>query len=163
MPRRSTLPARLPARLLALLLAAAAVGGPLRTAAQETPLLDLVGVHTSVPAEPVLRITSPSPELWPGHRDVLAVRVASASENPEAVRVTGLTVEVGAASATCGRENVTATSYTWVPGTTEYTVAPGQSVVVPLSITMVETGRNQDACQGALFPIRFAATTEPVG
>lgn len=152
----------LPARLLALLLALAAVGGPLKTAAQDTPLLDLVGAHTNLTAEPELRISSPAPALWPGHRAELAVSVASSAGSTDPVRVLSLTITVGGASTACGPENVTATSYTWTPGTTAYTVAPGQTVVVPLSITMVETGRNQDACQGTTFPIGFSATTEQV-
>jgi hypothetical protein len=150
----------LPARLLALLLVVVALDGA--AALTSTPL-DLVGAATSLSGDPVLRITSPTPELWPGHRDALGVRVTSAAESPATVRITGLTVTIGGASPECGAENVTATSYTWTRGTTAYTVAPGQTVVVPLSVTMVETGRNQDACQGATFPIRFEATTEPVG
>jgi hypothetical protein len=152
----------LPARLLALLLTLAAVSGPLKTAAQDTPLLQLVGAHTNVTGEPELRISSPAPVLWPGHRAGLAVSVASSAGSSDPVRLVSLTVAVGAASPACGSENVTATSYRWTPGTTEYTVGPGQTVVVPLSVTMVETGRNQDACQGAAFPLRFSATTEPI-
>ena len=155
MPRCSALPVR----LLLLLLAVAAFGGP---AALDSPPVDLVGARTSLAAEPALHLSSPTPELWPGHRAPLGVRVTSAAEATGTVRIVTLTVTVGGASSACGEENVTATGYTWAPGTTAYTVAPGQTVVVPLSVTMVETGRNQDACQGATFPLRFAATTEPL-
>ena len=143
----------LPARLLALLLTVAAVGGPMKTAALAAPLM----------TDAQLRLSSPQPLLWPGHGEVLAVRVTSSADSAATVRVTSLTAVVGAASHACGAEHVTTTSYTRTPRAATYTVAPGQAVVVPLLITMRDSGMSQNACQGAVFPLRFSATTEPVG
>ena len=142
----------LPARLVALLLTLAAVGGPMKTAALASPLQG--GAH--------LRLSSPVPTLWPGHGEVLAVRVTSSADSAGTVRVTSLTAVVGGASHACGAEHVTTTSYTRTPRAATYTVAPGRTVVVPLWITMRDSGKNQNACQGAAFPLRFAATIEQV-
>jgi hypothetical protein len=150
-------------RLLALLIGLAAVGGPLTSTALAGPLVaDLTGVHTALDGEPHLRITSAPPELWPGHRAELQVRITSAPDSTSAVRVVSLAASVGAASHRCGPENVSTTRYAWTPRSATYTVAPGQTVVVPLTITMVETGQDQNACQGAVFPLRFAARTERI-
>jgi hypothetical protein len=147
----------LPTRLLALLLALAAVGGPLKTAALAGPLMTDLGTATPV------RLSSPVPVLWPGHQVELPVRVTSSTSGTSTLRVLSLTATVAPASHACGAGNLRTGTYRWAPDRAAYTLAPGETVVVPLTVTMLDTGADQDACQGATFRIRFAATTEPVG
>jgi hypothetical protein len=76
--------------------------------------------------------------------------------------VVTLTVTVGDASPACRADNVAVTQYAWSPTTATYTVAPGHTVVVPLTITMVDTGKDQNGCQGAGFPVHYALTSAAV-
>jgi hypothetical protein len=111
---------------------------------------------------PQLEVTGTATSLVPGRPVTLAVRVRNPADAQAAVRVNRLTVQVSDASAGCTADNVAVSSYRWTTGGPTYEPAPGTSVVVPLTIAMVETGSNQDACQGARFPTRFTVDAAAV-
>ncbi len=143
------------ARLVALVVAFAVIG----PAAQA-----LAGVaHGSAAwaGETQLGITGTAPALIPGHPVTVKVRISNPTKSRAAVRVVQLTAKASDASAACTAGNVVVSSYRWTPSGRTYAPSPGTSVVVPLTMTLVETGANQDACQGVLFPVGFSvgATT----
>jgi hypothetical protein len=151
------------AHLLVLVLAFGVVG-PLRQAALAAPLLsDLIGTPTaSGDAAPSLTVTSQLPPLWPGFHGTFQARVSSPADASGPVRILRIAVHVGDASPACTAANLSIPSYTWTPAASTYTVQPGQTVSVPMSLTMPDTGANQNACQGASFPIQFRLTAAPI-
>ena len=145
--------------LLLLVVAIGAVG-PLRQAALATPLVsDLMGT-ASVPSEAAssLAVRAELPPLWPGFRGTFQARVSSPADAPAAVRIVTIAVQVDDASPACSGANLSIPPYTWTPSSTTFTVLPGQTVEVPMAITMLDTGANQDACQGATFRTHFRLT-----
>jgi hypothetical protein len=151
------------AYLLVLLLAVGVVG-PLRQAALAAPLLsDLIG-HPRSAASDVssFQVRADLPPLWPGAQGVVQAQVSSRADAPAGVRVQSITAVVADPSRACSAQNLSIPPYTWVPGSITYTLQPGQTVVVPMKITMPDTGRDQNACQGVAFPVQFTLTTAPV-
>lgn len=108
---------------------------------------------------PSLAVDARLPELAPGRQVHLAVRVTNRGGTP--FRVSAVDVQVGDAGPGCGAANLTVTDF--VDSAGAYDVAPGQSVVVPVPVTMVDAGTSQDACKGATFPMRYQVSTAPVG
>jgi hypothetical protein len=138
------------ARLLALVVAFAVIG----PASQA-----LAGVAQARPAfagEPRLQITGSAPTLIPGRPVVVEVRIGNPRQSPGPVQVMRLTASVSDASAACTAGNVSVSSYRWTSAGPTYTASPGDRVVVPLTMTLLETGADQNACQGARFPVRFS-------
>lgn len=106
-----------------------------------------------------LRVTGAVPELSPGLRTTLEVSITNSGP---AATIRTVEARVVDASAACGAQNVEVVGYARSAGTATYVVAPGETVAVPLQITMLETGTNQDACKGATFPLELDVTTAPV-
>lgn len=103
-----------------------------------------------------LEVVAHLPELAPGRQVHLEVRVTNRGATP--FRVSAVDVQVDDAGPGCGAENLTVADLARA-----YDVAPGQSVVVPVPVTMVDAGTSQDACKGATFPMRYQVSTTPVG
>ncbi len=147
---------RMSARLLALVVTFAVLG-PVTHA--------LAGGFHARPAwagEPQLEITGSAPDLVPGRPVTVEVRISSPSRSAAAVRVMRLTAQVSDASPACTAGNVSISSYRWTAAGPTYSASPGAGVVVPLTMTLLDTATNQDACQGALFPIRFRVESASV-
>jgi hypothetical protein len=151
------------ASLLVLLLAVGVVG-PLRQAALATPLLsDLIGAAQPAGSDaPSFVVRADLPPLWPGFQGTFQARVSSPTDAPTGVRVQAITAVVADPTSSCSAENLSIPPYAWSPGSTAYTAQPGQTVSVPMKITMPDTGADQNACQGVAFPVRFTLTTAPV-
>ena len=145
---------------LALLVVAVDVVGPLRQAALASPLVaDLMGTPSvSGDAGSSLAVSAELPPLWPGFRGTFQARVSSPADAPAAVRIVGIAVQVEDASPACTGANLSIPAYAWTPSAATYAVRPGQTVQVPMAITMPDTGANQDACQGATFRTHFRLT-----
>ena len=144
------------ARLVALVLAFAVIGPATQA---------LAGVAHGSPAwagEPQVRITGTMPALVPGHPVTVEVRISNPPQSQSDVRVMRLTALASDASAACTADNVSISSYGWTSSGRSYSASPGPSVVVPLTMTLLETGKDPDACQGALFPIRFRVESTTV-
>ena len=105
--------------------------------------------------EPQLRVSGTAASLIPGHPVTVHVRITNPQDSAAAVRILLLTATVSDGSAACTADNVRVSSYRWTPAGRSYATSPGTSVVVPLTMSLVETGANQDACQGARFPLHF--------
>jgi hypothetical protein len=141
------------ARLLALVVAFVVIGPATQA------LAEAAGV-TAGPAawagEPQLEITGSAPDLVPGHPVLVEVRISNPRNSGATIRVTKVTATVSAAGPGCMADNVRITSYHWTAKGQNYSASPGTTVVVPLTMTLIETGKNQDACQGVSFPIHFS-------
>jgi hypothetical protein len=136
------------------------VVGPLHRAALASPIVaELIGATTAPDSSTSrLQISSSLPPVWPGFEGTFEARISSPASATAAVRITGITAAVGDASPACSGQNLRIRSYRWSPAGATYTVAPGSTVSVPLILTMPDTGHNQDACQGAVFPISYSLT-----
>ncbi|HVY11915.1 MAG TPA: hypothetical protein VHB18_17390 [Mycobacteriales bacterium] len=98
--------------------------------------------------------------LAPGVTSPVVVRVSNTGDKP--ARVTSARVLVGDASASCtAAESIRATKYNASAlGAERYDVAPGQSIKIPLAISMLDLPSNQNACKNARFPLTFQATAQ---
>jgi hypothetical protein len=137
------------ARLLALVVVFTVIG-PATNA-----LAGMLHAPAAFAAEPQLQISGSVPDLPPGRPVTVEVRISNPSTSSASVRVMGLTATVSDAGTSCSAGNVRVTAYHWTAAGRTYTVAPGTRVVVPLTMTLLDSATNQDACQGARFPISF--------
>jgi hypothetical protein len=151
-------------RLLALGVLALSVSGLLAQTAMANSLVGgVLGLGPGPGGEAPLTVTSSVPLLTPGLVTALEVRISNPSTNAQAVAIGAVTVEVSDASPACRAHNLTVTAYTAPTGAERHVVAPGHSVVLPLPITLRDTAENQDACQGASFPLEYTAQSAAVG
>lgn len=128
-----------------------------RTAMASSLVASVTGADPAAAPGAELHLEGRAPVLWPGHRTTLEVLITNTSGDG-ALRVTAVDVEVSAASPTCLAENVAVTDYAYAAGLPPVVVQPGKTVVLPLPLTMLETGANQDSCQGVSFPLEFTAS-----
>jgi hypothetical protein len=110
--------------------------------------------QTSAPAakhpisRPALRISGTVRGLYPGARRVLRLSVRNTRGFP--VRVVSLKVRVGNASRACRRRQVRIARVR-----RSFVVRAHRSRRITVRVTMLRTA--PDACQGAVFPLRFKA------
>lgn len=111
------------------------------------------------PGHPIT-VTGSSPNgLAPGVTKTVTVTVTN--PNNQAIKVTAASITVGDASASCkAAGNITTTSYdSSDPAAPLYVAGKnGGKAFVTLSITMLDTPVNQDACKSKSFPLTFTAT-----
>lgn len=103
-----------------------------------------------------LRVGAPDVEgLAPGV--VRAATVSITNDDGLPVRLDRVVGRVtGGAPAGCPASSIVVNGWTAPAGEPE--LAAGSTRRVPVSVSMAETGRNQDACKGALFTLDFTAT-----
>jgi hypothetical protein len=105
--------------------------------------------HPSAGPADRFAISGAATGLYPGGSAPLVLSVSN--PNPFAIEVTSLTVSVGNAGAGCPAANLAVTPFT---GT--LAVAGRATAAVTLFATMSHGA--PDACQGAVFSLRYAAT-----
>jgi hypothetical protein len=108
---------------------------------------------------PALAVSGTSPHgLAPGVTRPITVTVRNSTD--QHVRIKKVNVIVGNASSACrATGNITTTAYhAHAKGATAYVVWHNHAAHVPLTISMIDTETNQDACKGRAFPLTFSAT-----
>lgn len=94
-------------------------------------------------------------QLRPGQMQTLQVKVT----NPDAVdyKILELTATPQDANASCsGTTNLVVSSYQATkPGARTYLVPRRSSIMIPLTIMMLNTATSQDGCQNVSFPLAF--------
>lgn len=98
--------------------------------------------------------------LAPGMTSPMVVSISNTGGQP--ARITSAGVAVGDASQSCTAANsIRVTHYdAATPGALSYDVAPGATVHIPLTISMLDLPTNQNACKNARFPLTFHATAK---
>ena len=161
-PRPQTLLRRAASGLayLGLLCAAVTTSTALRPAGTNSILSRLTGAqYAAASDEAGLQITSELPPLSPGSSGRFEARVTNPSSAAATIRIASITAVVEDASRRCAASNVSVSAYTWSPVSPTYAVAPGHTVSVPMSISMLNTVADQNGCQGATFRVRYAVTS----
>ncbi|HWC34361.1 MAG TPA: hypothetical protein VG650_05985 [Mycobacteriales bacterium] len=99
-------------------------------------------------------------ELAPGITSPLVVIVTNTGALR--ARITAASVAVGDASSRCtAAESIRTTAYdASIAGAATYLLPPHRTARIPLSISMLDSARNQDACKNARFPLTFHATAQ---
>ena len=165
-PRRRTLLLRRVASgltWLGLLCAAVTTSSALHPVGTNLLLSRLTGAQSAAASgEAALRVTSELPPLSPGSRGRFEARVMNPSSAATTIRIATITAVVDDASPRCAASNVSIPAYTWSPSSPTYTVEPGHTVSVPMSISMLNTDGDQNGCQGVTFRVRYALTSRPV-
>jgi hypothetical protein len=108
---------------------------------------------------PSLTVSGTSPHgLAPGVTRPVTVTVRNPTD--QHVRLKKVKVIVSDASSACpAAGNIKTTTYhAHKKGATAYVVWHNHPAHVPLTITLINTNTNQDACKGQAFPLTFTAT-----
>lgn len=109
---------------------------------------------TNAAAATGFRISGSVAGLYPGAHLPLALKVT----NPQhfAIVVTTISVSAGNAKPGCGAANLKATSFAG-----KLHVPAGGSAVVTVQVTLAHSAPN--ACQGAVFPLRYTGAASKAG
>lgn len=160
MHRLATRTFRVCAHVLILVLAVAVTS----LLGQSAWAASVVAVATGYSAEKAdtgtLQVSAVLPELRPGLRTTLDVRITNTTGTSR--RILTVDAAVADASPACRADNFQVTPYARSSAAVSYDVPHGHTVVVPLPATMPNKDTNQDGCKGATFPLSLSATSSPL-
>ena len=118
-------------------------------------------VHHAQAGGTSIRVSGSEPGgLAPGATSPLYVSVTNTGSQP--AQVISAQVIVGDASASCRAADSIRTSHysNSAAGSRQYEIRPGATVKIPLTISMLDLPRNQNACKNARFPLTFQASAQ---